>query len=244
VTRQRAAILVATLIREEAEFADDVAAIVHANGIESAVIGSADYAAAADAPNLSVVDRLSHHAPHLRSWLRGLVRSGAAVHPDPFTWSADDKLSQGVMAGRLGINVPRTVLLADARLPSFANSAVPCGVSDSTWGDVLDHIGLPACLKSVQGFSGHSVRRVKTAAEAVNAYQWSDEPMILQEAIAWDDYLRVMVIGHASKVMRYQFQHRSPLEPPSGRDYSGSALLVNRAGSYLRICSGCIPVIT
>src|SRR5207247_2238272 len=58
-----------------------------------------------------IVDRISHDIPFYRSYLKNAALTGTKVINDPFWWSADDKFFNYALASRLGVAVPRTVLL-------------------------------------------------------------------------------------------------------------------------------------
>src|SRR5215831_18564567 len=58
-----------------------------------------------------IVDRISHDIPFYRSYLKNAALSGTQVINDPFWWSADDKFFNYALAEKLGVAVPRTVLL-------------------------------------------------------------------------------------------------------------------------------------
>src|SRR5213082_2457221 len=58
-----------------------------------------------------LVDRISHEVPYYRAHLKSAVLMGAVVVNDPFWWEADEKFFECTLARRLGVAVPRTVVL-------------------------------------------------------------------------------------------------------------------------------------
>ena len=91
-----------------------------------------------------IIDRISQDVPFYRAWLKNAGMTGAAVINNPFWWSADDKFFNNALADKIGVNVPRTVLLPSYKLPddttdkSFRNLIYPfdwnsTAVSTSTW---------------------------------------------------------------------------------------------------------------
>src|SRR5713226_8167461 len=58
-----------------------------------------------------VVDRISHEVPFYRGALKRLALEGTIIINNPFWWSADDKFFNYSLARKLGVTVPRTVLL-------------------------------------------------------------------------------------------------------------------------------------
>src|SRR5213596_375596 len=58
-----------------------------------------------------VIDRISQDVPFYRAWLKNAALTGTAVVNNPFWWSADEKFFNNALATRIGVAVPRTVLL-------------------------------------------------------------------------------------------------------------------------------------
>src|ERR1700727_212701 len=64
-----------------------------------------------------IVDRISHDMPFYRAFLKNAVLTGTQVINNPFWWSADDKFFNYSLAAKLGVAVPRTVLLPHKDFP-------------------------------------------------------------------------------------------------------------------------------
>src|SRR5256886_5957871 len=58
-----------------------------------------------------VVDRISHEVPFYRATLKRMALEGTIIINNPFWWSADDKFFNYSLAKKLGVAVPKTVLL-------------------------------------------------------------------------------------------------------------------------------------
>src|SRR6185436_2764842 len=58
-----------------------------------------------------VIDRISHEVPFYRATLKRMALEGTVIVNNPFWWSADDKFFNYSLATKLGVAVPRTVLL-------------------------------------------------------------------------------------------------------------------------------------
>lgn len=69
-----------------------------------------------------IIDRISHEMPFYRAWLKNAVLSGTQVINNPFWGSADDKFFNYALASKLGVAVPRTVLLPHKQFPSQINN--------------------------------------------------------------------------------------------------------------------------
>ena len=58
-----------------------------------------------------VIDRISQDVPFYRAWLKNEALTGCAVVNNPFWWSADEKFFNNALATKIGVGVPKTVLL-------------------------------------------------------------------------------------------------------------------------------------
>ena len=153
-----------------------------------------------------VLDRISQDVPFYRAVLKKWVADGTIVVNNPFWWSADDKFFNNVLARRLGVAVPKTVLLPSHTQPpdttseSFTNLEYPLD-----WQEIFDEVGFPAYFKPYSGGGWKSVYRVTNQEEFFGAYAHSaQQVMTLQEEIEFDIYYRCYVIGRAHvRVMPY-----------------------------------------
>src|SRR5438046_4263454 len=90
-----------------------------------------------------VIDRISQDVPFYRAWLKNAALTGTAVVNNPFWWSADEKFFNNALATKIGVAVPRTVLLpsnqppADTNEKSFRNLEYPLN-----WEAILSYVGL------------------------------------------------------------------------------------------------------
>ena len=70
------------------------------------------------APAYSViVDRISHDIPFYRAFLKHAALNGTVIVNNPFWWSADDKFFNYSLAQKLGVAVPKTVILPHKKHP-------------------------------------------------------------------------------------------------------------------------------
>ena len=108
-----------------------------------------------------VIDRISQDVPFYRAWLKNAALTGTAVVNNPFWWSADEKFFNNALATKIGVAVPRTVLLPSHELPpdtndkSFRNLAYPLD-----WEGIFDYVGWPAFFKPFAGGGWKNVYRV------------------------------------------------------------------------------------
>jgi glutathione synthase/RimK-type ligase-like ATP-grasp enzyme len=158
-----------------------------------------------------IIDRISQDIPFYRALLKNAVLNGTIVLNNPFWWSADDKFFNYALASRIGVAVPRTVLLPHKKHPpdttdrSMRNLIYPLD-----WDQIFSYIGWPAFLKPHSGGGWKHVYKVHDAEEFYRAYdQTGDLCMTLQESIEFESYYRCYVIGQ-EKVRVMQYDPRSP----------------------------------
>jgi glutathione synthase/RimK-type ligase-like ATP-grasp enzyme len=158
-----------------------------------------------------IIDRISQDIPFYRSMLKNAALSGTTVINNPFWWSADDKFFNYAFASRLGVAIPKTVLLPHKEHPpdttdrSMRNLEYPLD-----WDGVFRYIGFPAFLKPHAGGGWKHVYKVKSPEEFFAAYNQTGQLcMTLQTAVNFEDYYRCYVIGQ-EKVHVMKYDPRSP----------------------------------
>src|SRR4051812_39901727 len=145
-----------------------------------------------------IVDRLSHEVPFYRFHLKAASLAGTYVINDPFWWSADEKFFGYSLAAKLGVRVPRTMLLPSKSYiasidtnRSLRNLEYPLN-----WEAIANYVGFPAILKPADGGGWKNVSRVDNMEELLARYNESNTlVMTLQEFIDFDDYVRCICIG-------------------------------------------------
>jgi len=161
-----------------------------------------------------LVDRISHEVPYFRAHLKSAVLMGTTVINDPFWWEADEKFFECTLARKLGVAVPKTVVLPNKQyIPdidhrhSLRNLQYPLD-----WEHIVAYTGLPAVLKPNTGGGWKDVFIVRTMEELITAYdQTGLKTMILQEFIDWDDYVRCICIGR-EHILPIRYNPRAPFE--------------------------------
>src|ERR1700689_1635593 len=93
--------------------------------------------------------RISQGAKHYRFYLKAAALSGTFVINDPFWWSADDKFFGYSLAARLGVAVPRTVMLPQKDyIPAIdKHRSLPNLEYPLSWDAIMDYLKFPAVLK-------------------------------------------------------------------------------------------------
>ncbi len=210
--------LVGLLVGRENTFPGPFLDMVNSRGAEHGV--GAELAVLGGTPELEeprhavIVDRISHEIPYYRAHLKSVALQGTVVINDPFWWEADEKFFECTLARRLGVAVPKTVVLPnhqyipdiDHRL-SLRNLQYPLD-----WERVARYTGLPAVLKPNTGGGWKDVYIVNTIDQLIAAYdQTGLKTMILQEFIDWDDYVRCICIGR-QHILPIRYNPRAPFE--------------------------------
>ncbi len=145
-----------------------------------------------------IVDRLSHEVPFYRFFLKVAALAGTYVINDPFWWSSDDKFFGFSLANKIGVAVPRTVMLPQKSYIKGINldKSLRNLVFPLDWAAITDYVGFPAILKPADGGGWRGVTRVNDMRELMAAYDASaQDPMTLQQFIEFDEYVRCICIG-------------------------------------------------
>jgi hypothetical protein len=158
-----------------------------------------------------VIDRISHEVPFYRATLKRLALEGTFIINNPFWWSADDKFFNYSLAKKLGVAVPKTVLLPQKDYiegivsESLRNLEFPLD-----WQAIVDYVGFPAFMKPFDGGGWKNVSKVNSLAELIAEYdQTGTLCMTLQEGIEFDQFVRCYCIGQED-VMVMPYDPRKP----------------------------------
>jgi hypothetical protein len=144
-----------------------------------------------------IIDRISHEIPYYRATLKRMALEGTYVINNPFWWSADDKFFNFSLAAKIGVAIPKTVLLPqhsyikDITSESLRNLEFPID-----WQDVIDYVGFPAFLKPFDGGGWKNVSKIHSIEELFTEYnQTGTLCMTLQEGIEYDHFVRCYCVG-------------------------------------------------
>jgi hypothetical protein len=158
-----------------------------------------------------IIDRISQDVPFYRGYLKNAALNGAAVINNPFWWSADEKFFNNCLATKIGVAVPKTVLLPSKEHPpdtsgkSFRNLAYPLD-----WDGIFDYIGFPAFFKPFAGGGWKSVYRVTSPDDFFRAYDETGQlVMMLQEEIVFKEYFRCYALD-CRDIHIMQYDPREP----------------------------------
>src|SRR5215208_4346462 len=190
-----------------------------------------------------IVDRISHEVEYYRGFLKHAILEGTYVINNPFWWTADDKFFNYAVAAKLGVAIPKTIVLPQKSYPadvdltaeSLRNLGYPID-----WDGLLDRVGRPAILKPYSGGGWKHVYKVNTREELIAAYDGTGPYcMTLQQFIHFKEYVRCFTFGKNDIVpvaydphqRRYLIDHNY-LSPELGARIVGDAQTINNALGY------------
>lgn len=154
-----------------------------------------------------IIDRISQDVPFYRAYLKNAACAGTAVINNPFWFSADEKFFNNALATRIGVPVPKTVILPSHDRPtdtsdsSFSNLKFPL-----SWEKVFEYIGWPAYMKPHSGGGWKNVYKLNGPEDFFKAYKETGQlVMLLQEEIIFTEYFRCYCLGRKYvRVMQYE----------------------------------------
>jgi hypothetical protein len=144
-----------------------------------------------------IIDRISHEVPFYRAFMKRAALEGTYVINNPFWWSADDKFFNYSLATKLGVAIPKTVLLPQhSYIEGIVTESLRNLEFPLDWQGIVDYVGLPAIMKPFDGGGWKNVERVNTLEELWFKYdQTGTLCMTLQEFINFDQFVRCYCIG-------------------------------------------------
>ena len=193
-------------------------------------------------PYAVIVDRASWEYPYYRTVLKQATLDGTIVINNPFWASADDRFFDMALAGRLGIAIPRAVVLPSKEHPervvteSLRNLTYPLD-----WAELTDYVGFPAILRPTMGVHVDDERAmVGSVEELIRRYDRTGPAcFMIQQEIAADQIVRCFCVGknnvipvmYDSAAGRYHVDHQHLLPDIAARIVRDAGL-VNEALGY------------
>lgn len=186
-----------------------------------------------------IIDRISQDVPFYRTYLKNAAVCGTAVINNPFWWSADEKFFNNCLMTKIGVPVPKTVIIPSSTMPpdtteqSFSNLAYPLD-----WENIFNYIGFPAYMKPHAGGGWKSVYRVDNVDDFFTKHGETGElVMMLQEEIVFEEYYRCYCIG-GKNVRIMSYEPRNPHHLRYAADFKPSAKKLEMLTDIvLRICN-------
>ena len=188
-----------------------------------------------------VIDRISHEVPYYRATLKRMALEGTYIINNPFWWSADDKFFNFSLAAKIGVAIPKTVLLPqekyipDIKPESLRNLEFPLD-----WEAIVNYVGFPAFLKPFDGGGWKNVSKIHSLEELWYEYnQTGTLCMTLQEGIEWDQFVRCYCVGK-EKVLIMPYDPSKPylsgMQYVNADDYLSPELHARVEGDVIMIC--------
>jgi hypothetical protein len=156
-----------------------------------------------------VIDRLAYWYYHPREWLKKVaMMDDVYLLNSPFTFQSMEKHAAYCAMLRLGLKVPRTVLVPFKNPPENTRYATTAARYNQPFDldEIAAGIGYPLFMKPYDGGQWIGVTRVKDATELHAAYDASGERLMhLQESIEdYDVFARSLSIGAETMVMHFR----------------------------------------
>ncbi|TCC26443.1 ATP-grasp domain-containing protein [Kribbella sindirgiensis] len=187
-----------------------------------------------------VIDRLAYWYYHPREWLKkAALMNGTYLLNSPFTFQSMEKHSAYCAMLRLGLKIPRTVLVP------YKNPVdnVRWAYTSATYNRPFDldaiaaDLGYPLYMKPFDGGGWRGVSRINNPDDLHRAYDESGEMLMhLQATIEYDKFARALSIGAETMVMdfrpdepmhnRYAVSHDF-LSPAAGHEAVAISRIVN-----------------
>ncbi|MEU4228345.1 hypothetical protein AB0F17_28960 [Nonomuraea sp. NPDC026600] len=164
-----------------------------------------------------VIDRLAYWYYHPREWLKKIaMMDDVYLLNSPFTFQSMEKHAAYCAMMRLGLKVPKTVLVPYKNPPDNTKYAYTAARYNQPFDldTVAEGIGYPLFMKPYDGGAWRGVSLVRNPDELHRAYDQSGEMLMhLQKAVeGYDAFARSLSIGAETMVMRFR-----PEEPMHAR---------------------------
>jgi hypothetical protein len=156
-----------------------------------------------------VVDRLAYWYYLPREWLKKIsLMDDVYLLNSPFTFQSMEKHAAYCAMLRLGLKVPKTVLVPHKNPPDnprFAPTAARYNLPFNL-ASIAEQVGYPLFMKPYDGGQWVGVSRIRDSAELHRAYDASGQRLMhLQESIeGFDAFARCLSIGAETMVMRFR----------------------------------------
>ena len=158
-----------------------------------------------------VIDRISHEVPFYRAALKRMALEGTIIINNPFWWSADDKFFNYALGKKLGVAIPKTVLLPQKDyIEGIVSESLRNLEFPMDWQGIVDYVGLPAFMKPFDGGGWKNVSKINSLEELLTEYNKTGTLcMTLQEGIDFDQFVRCYCVGQ-EEVMIMAYDPRKP----------------------------------
>ncbi|MEX2624306.1 MAG: hypothetical protein WD651_11305 [Acidimicrobiia bacterium] len=155
-----------------------------------------------------LLDRLTHWYHTSREWIKkAVVHDDLYVFNNPFTVQSMEKHTSYAAMMRLGLPVPRTVLLPPKETAPQPDLQVTLDQYARFFdlAEIAKQIGYPCYMKPFDGGAWRGVSRIENDDQLRSAYEQSGRSIMhLQEAVEpYDLFVRTLAVGPQVNVIRY-----------------------------------------
>ncbi len=176
-----------------------------------------------------VIDRLAYWYYHPREWLKkAALMNGTYLLNSPFTFQSMEKHSAYCAMLRLGLKIPKTVLVPYKNPVDNVRWAYTSAKYNKTFDldAIAEDLGYPLYMKPFDGGGWRGVSRINNKVDLHHAYDQSGEMLMhLQATIDYDKFARALSIGAETMVMDFR-----PDEPMHNRYAVSHGFLSQSAG--------------
>ncbi len=153
-----------------------------------------------------IIDRISQDVPFYRAYLKNAALCGTAVINNPFWWSADEKFFNNALSTKVGVPVPKTVLLPSKARPDDTDANSFRNLQFLDWEGIFEYVGFPAFMKPYSGGGWKNVYKLDDQYDFFKSYDETGQlVMMLQEAIDFTSYFRCYYLnGDRVHIMPYE----------------------------------------
>ena len=177
-----------------------------------------------------VIDRLAYWYYHPREWLKkAALMDGTYLLNSPFTFQSMEKHSAYCAMVRLGLKIPRTVLVPYKNPVDNTRWAYTAAKYNQSFDldTIAADLGYPLYMKPFDGGGWRGVSRINNQDDLHKAYDESGEMLMhLQATVDYDKFARALSIGPETMVMDFR-----PDEPMHNRYAVSHGFLSPKAGS-------------
>jgi len=163
-----------------------------------------------------VIDRLAYWYYHPREWLKkAALMNGTYILNSPFTFQSMEKHSAYCAMLRLGLKIPRTVLVPYKNPVDNVRWAYTSAKYNKPFDldAIADDLGYPMYMKPFDGGGWRGVSRINNREDLHTAYDESGEMLMhLQATVEYEKFARALSIGAETMVMDFR-----PDEPMHNR---------------------------
>ena len=176
-----------------------------------------------------VIDRLAHWYYHPREWLKkASLIDGTYLLNSPFTFQSMEKHSAYCAMLRLGLKIPRTVLVPYKNPLDNARWAYTSAKYNEPFDldRIAESLGYPLYMKPFDGGGWRGVSRIEDRDALHRAYDESDRMLMhLQATVDYEHFARALSIGPETMVMDFH-----PDQPMHNRYAVSHGFLGQEAG--------------